>query len=76
MGPVAGWRQQVSSGGSEIKIDMGEGSWGSDIVLIVAPDSRDKATGLDKDSYVTFVGRMGEQPDSVTSMKLLEARIE
>jgi len=73
------WRgsvNNVSSGGSKVKIDMGEGSWGSDIVLIVTPDSKERAAGLNKDSYVTFVGRMGEQPGGLTAMELQEATIE
>jgi hypothetical protein len=66
----------VSSGGSKVKIDMGEGSWGSDVVLIVAPDSKGTAAELDKDSYVTFVGRMSEQPGALTAMELQEVTIE
>jgi hypothetical protein len=73
------WRgsvNNVSSGGSKVKIDMGEGSWGSDLVLVVTPDSKERAAGLNKDSYVTFVGRMGEQPGGLTAMELQEATIE
>lgn len=73
------WRgsvNNVSSGGSKVKIDMGEGSWGSDIVLIVTPDSKEKAAGLNKDSYVTFVGRISEQPGGLIAMELQEATIE
>jgi hypothetical protein len=66
----------VSSGGSTVKIDMGEGSWGSDIVLIVTPDSKERAAGLNKSSYITFVGRMSEQPGGLTAMELQEATIE
>jgi hypothetical protein len=73
------WRgsvNNVSSGGAKIKIDMGEGSWGSDVVLIVTPDSKEKAAGLNKDAYVTFVGRMSEQPGGIAAMELQEATIE
>ena len=73
------WRgsvNNVSSGGAKVKIDMGEGSWGSDIVLIMTPESKEKAAGLNKDSYVTFVGRISEQPGGLIAMELQEATIE
>ena len=66
----------VSRGGTTVKIDMGEGSWASDIVLAVSPASREKATGLSKDTYITFVGRMNDQPGSLTAMELQEVTIE
>lgn len=68
--------QNVRSGGGSVSIDMGEGSWGSDIILQVDPAARDKAAELNKGSYVTFVGRMNEQPGSIAAMELLEVTIE
>ena len=45
-------------------------------MLVVTPESKEKAAGLHKDSYVTFVGRMSEQPGSLTAMELQAATIE
>ena len=73
------WRgsvKNVSSEGSTVKIDMGEGSWGADVGLLVIPDSKEKAIGLNQDSYVSFVGRMREQPGILSAMKLQEVTIE
>ncbi|MGO9118665.1 MAG: hypothetical protein ACLQPD_13800 [Desulfomonilaceae bacterium] len=69
--------QNVPSGGAAVYIDMGEGSWVmQDIILRVAPESREKALGLNKDSYITFVGRMDEQPGTTLPMELHEVIIE
>ncbi len=73
------WRgtvKNVSSEGSTVKIDMGEGSWRADVVLTVTPDSKEKAIGLNQDSYVSFVGRMSEQPGILSAMELQEVTIE
>ena len=73
------WRgsvKNVLAGGSTVKIDMGKGSWGADIELNVAPDSRERAIGLNANSPVTFVGRMSEQPGGLLAMDLLEVTIE
>ena len=68
--------RNVPSGGTTIYIDMGEGSWMQDIILNLAPEAKEKAIELSKSSYITFVGRMEEQPGTTFPMDLKDVTIE